>query len=96
MPLFVKVKVGQMSESLLVNQNCTSVVCPKLSANGIPIGARRKADSLSSNITNSQSWGRSFQYRGLRQLTLQRNDLYFSPAKAIYLRPRAMRVDTYC
>jgi hypothetical protein len=85
-----------MSAGLLVNQNCTSVACPKLSANGIPIGARRKADSLSSEISNWHLSDNSFQYRELWQLTLQGKDLYSSPAKAIYLRPRSMRVDTYC
>jgi len=85
-----------MSAGLLVNQNCTSVACPKLSANGIPIGARRKVDSLSYTLTNRHPWDNSFQYRELWQLTLQGKDLYSSPAKAIYQRPRPMRVDTYC
>jgi hypothetical protein len=85
-----------MSAGLLVNQNCTSVACPKLSANGIPIGARRKVDPLSFTLTNRYLSDNSFQYRELWQLTLQGKDLYSSPAKAIYLRPRSMRVDTYC
>ena len=85
-----------MSAGLLVNQNCTSVACSKLSANGISIGARRKADSLSSEITNRHPSDNSFQYRELWQRTLQKKDLYSSPAKAIYQRPRPMRVDTYC
>lgn len=85
-----------MSAALLVNQNCTSIVCPKLSARGIPIGARRKEASSSSNITDTRSRESSFQYRELRRLTLKGNDLYFSPARTIYLRPKAMRVDTYC
>jgi hypothetical protein len=80
-----------MLESFIVNQNCTSVTGPKFSANGIPIGARRKVDLLSYTPANS-----SFQYCGLRQLALQKNDLYSSPAKAIYLRPRSMKIDTYC
>jgi hypothetical protein len=85
-----------MSAGLLVNHNCPSVVCPNLSANGIPIGARRKTDSLSIEITNRHLSDNIFQYRELWQRTLQGNDLYSSPAKAIYLRPRGIRVDTYC
>jgi hypothetical protein len=85
-----------MSAGFLVNQNCTSVAFPKLSVNGIPIGARRKADSLSYTSTNRHPLDNSFQYRELWQHTLQVNDLYSSPARAIYLRPRAMSVDIYC
>jgi hypothetical protein len=85
-----------MSAGLLVNQNCTSVACPKLSANGIPIGARRKVDSLSYTLTNRHPWDSSFQYLDSSRFTLQGKDLYSSPAKAIYLRPRGIRVDTYC
>jgi len=85
-----------MSAGIVVNQNCTSVACPKLSANGIPIGARRKTDSLSSEITNWHLSTSSFHYRELWQLTLKVKDLYSSPAKAMYMRPRGMRVDTYC
>jgi len=85
-----------MSAGLLVNQNCTSVVCPKLLANGIPIGARRKVDSLSYTLTNRHPRDSIFQYFNSRQCTFQGKDLYSSPAKAIYLRPRGIRVDTYC
>jgi hypothetical protein len=85
-----------MSAGLLVNQNCTSIAIPKLSASGVSIEARRKANLLSSEITNRQLWESSFQYRKLFQRTLKVKDLYSSPAKAIYLRPRGMRVDTYC
>jgi hypothetical protein len=85
-----------MPESLLVKQNCTSVVCPKLSGNGIPIAARRKADSLSNEITNRHLSDNSFQYRELWQLTLKGKDLYSNPAKAMYMWPRGIRVDTYC
>ena len=85
-----------MSADLLVNQNCTSVACPKLSANGIPIGARRKADSFSSEISNKHLSDNSFQYRKLWHLTLKGQDLYSNPAKAMYMRPRGIRVDTYC
>jgi hypothetical protein len=85
-----------MSAGLLFNQNCISVACPKLSPNGIPIGARRKADLLSSEISNWHLSDNSFHYREFWQLTLQEKDLYSSPAKAIYLRPRSMRVDIYC
>jgi hypothetical protein len=85
-----------MSAGLLVNQNCNSVACPKLSANGKPIGAKRKPDSLSYTLTNRHPWDNSFQYRELWQLTLQGKDLYSSSTKAIYLRQRGIRVDTYC
>jgi hypothetical protein len=85
-----------MSAGLLVNQNCTSVAFPKLSVNGIPIGNSRKADSLSYTITNRHPLDSSFQYRELWQHTLQGNDLYSGPARAIYLRPRATSVDIYC
>jgi len=85
-----------MSAGLLVNQNCTSVACPKLSGNGIPIGERRKADSLSSEITNKHLSDKSFPYRELWHLTLKGQDLYSNPAKAMYMRPRGIRVDTYC
>jgi hypothetical protein len=85
-----------MSAGLLVNQNRTSIAIPKLSASGIPIGAGRKANSLPSEITNRQLWDSSFQYRELWQRTLKVRDLYSGPAKAIYRRPRGMRVDTYC
>ena len=85
-----------MSAGLLVNQNCTSVVCPMLSGNSIPIGARRKADSLSSEISNWHLSDSGFQYRELWQHTLQGKDLYSKHTKAIYLRPRGIRVDTYC
>jgi hypothetical protein len=85
-----------MSENLPANQNCTSVARPPLSANGILIGARRKADSLSLHITDRQTSGIRFQPHDSRQRPLQGNDLYFSPARAVYLRPRAVKVDTYC
>jgi hypothetical protein len=85
-----------MSAGLLVNQSGTSVVCPKLSAKGIPIWARRKADSLSSEISNWNLSNSGFQYRELWQHTLQGKDLYSSSTKAIYLRPRGTSVDTYC
>ena len=85
-----------MSAGLLVNQNFTSVACPKLSADGIPIGARRKVDSLSSEISNWHLSDNSFQYRELLQLTLKGKDLYSKHTKAIYQRPRSMRIDIYC
>jgi hypothetical protein len=85
-----------MSAGLLFNQNCISVAYPKLSPNGIPIEARRKVDLLSSEISNWHLSDNSFQYRELWQLTLQGKDLYSSPAKAMYMRPRGIRVDTYC
>jgi len=85
-----------MSAGLLVDQKCTSVAFPKLSVNGIPIGGRRKADSLSYTIINRHPLDSSFHYREFWPHTLQGNDLYSSPARAIYLRPRATSVDIYC
>jgi hypothetical protein len=51
---------------------------------------------LSSEISNWHLSDSGFQYRELWQQTLQGKDLYSSPAKAIYLRPRSVRIDIYC
>jgi len=88
--------VGLMSAGLLVEQNRTAAACPRLSANGKPIGALRKADRLPCKPGENYRWAAGAHFRKLPKGTLPGNTLYFKSAREIYPRPCAVTIDTYC
>jgi hypothetical protein len=85
-----------MSAGLPVKQNNAIAACPRLSASGRPIGALSKAGSMSCRPVEDHPRGEGVRYLGTVQRVARVNDPYVGPDRGIYLRPRAMRVDTYC
>jgi hypothetical protein len=85
-----------MSSGLLIDQNYTSLPIPKLFPEvGKPKIIIHKLDSKPANSKRQPCWD-CFWYQGLGQYTLEGNDLCLKSIKGTYLRPPAMRVDTYC
>ena len=85
-----------MSSGLLIDQNYTSLPIPKLFPKaGKPKFIIHKLDSTPANSKRQPCWD-CFWYQGVEQDALKGNDLYLKPIGGAYLRPPAMRVDTYC
>lgn len=85
-----------MSAGLPVRQNHAIAACPRLSASGRPIGALSKAHALSLKLVEDHPRGEGVRYLGVVQRVARGNDPYVGSDRGIYIRPRAMRVDTYC
>jgi hypothetical protein len=85
-----------MLAGLPVEENLIAVTLPRLSAGGKPIGAVRKADAMPCRPAELLLRGGAFRRLRAAQGMPPGNELYFTPDRGIYLRPRAMRIDAYC
>jgi len=86
-------EVKLRSAGLLVAKKDAEIACPRLSAGGKLIRTSHRALSLSGTAAEILIRGRPWRW-GKTMLLGQ--DLYSDSDRKIYIRPHAMRVDTYC
>lgn len=86
-------EVKLRSAGLLVAKKDAEIACPRLSAGGKLIGSSHRALSLSGRTAEILIRNRPWRW-GKTMLLGQ--DLYSDSDRKIYIRPHAMRVDTYC
>lgn len=89
-------EMGSMWADLPVGQNLAAVARPRLSAGGKPIGAVRNAAALPCKPDEGPLDAGRFRFGRSAQSMLPGYDRYLGSDGGVYLRPRAMRVDTYC
>jgi hypothetical protein len=81
---------------LPVEINHAAAAFPKLSARGKAIATTKVHGSVPCNPAENRPQGRGFRHSDGAHSMLPFIDLYLRTDRGIYLRPRAMRVDTYC
>jgi hypothetical protein len=88
--------MGWMWADLPVEKNIAAIAFPRLSASGKPIGALKETAALPCTLDETAQQARCFRFGRSGDGWLPRYGRYLESDRGVYLRPPAMRIDTYC